>query len=52
MASGPITSWQIKGEKVEAVADFFSLGSKISVVTGAVMEPEGDHFLAGKLQQT
>ena len=30
MASGPITSWQIEGEKVEAVADFISLGSKIT----------------------
>ena len=30
-ASGPITSWQIDGEKVEAVADFISLGSKIVV---------------------
>ena len=28
MASGPITSWQIKGEKVEAVTDFPFLGSK------------------------
>ena len=27
MASSPITSWQIEGEKVEAVADFLSLGS-------------------------
>ena len=27
MAFGPITSWQIEGEKVEAVADFLSLGS-------------------------
>ena len=26
MASGPITSWQIDGEKVETVTDFFSLG--------------------------
>ena len=31
MASGPITSWQIKGEKVEEVTDFISLGSKITV---------------------
>ena len=31
MASGPITSWQIEGEKVEAVADFIFLGSKITV---------------------
>ena len=30
MASGPITSWQIKGEKVVAVIDFHSLGSKIT----------------------
>ena len=26
MASGPITSWQIDGEKVEAVTNFFFLG--------------------------
>ena len=31
MASGPITSWQTEGEKVEIVADFFFLGSKITV---------------------
>ena len=31
MASSPITSWQIEGEKVEAVADFIFLGSKITV---------------------
>ena len=31
MASGLITSWQIDGEKVETVADFIFLGSKISV---------------------
>ena len=30
MASGPITSWQIEGEKVEAVTDFLYLGSKIT----------------------
>ena len=30
MASGPITSWQIEGEKVKAVADFIFLGSKIT----------------------
>ena len=29
MASGPITSWQVDGEKVEAVTDFIFLGSKI-----------------------
>ena len=31
MASGPITSWQIEGENVEAVTDFIFLGSKITV---------------------
>ena len=30
MASGPITSWQIEGEKVVAVADFIFLSSKIT----------------------
>ena len=30
MASGPITSWQIDGETVEAVADFIFLASKIT----------------------
>ena len=30
MASSPITSWQIKGEKVEAVTDFLFVGSKIT----------------------
>ena len=29
MASGPITSWQTYGEKVETVTDFIFLGSKI-----------------------
>ena len=29
MASGPITSWQIDGEKMETVTDFIFLGSKI-----------------------
>ena len=31
MASSPITSWQIEGEKVEAVTDFLFLGSKTTV---------------------
>ena len=31
MASGPITSWQIDGEKVEAMRDFTFLGSRITV---------------------
>ena len=31
MASGLTTSWQIEGEKVEAVTDFLFLGSKVTV---------------------
>ena len=31
MTSDPITSWQIEGEKVEAVTDFTFLGSKITM---------------------
>jgi len=30
MASGPITSWEIDGERVETVSDFISVGSKIT----------------------
>ena len=30
MTSGPITLWQIEGEKVEAVTDFIFFGSKIT----------------------
>ena len=31
MASGPITSWQMEGGRMEAVTDFLFLGSKIIV---------------------
>ena len=30
MASSPITSWQIDGEKMETVAEFIFMGSKIT----------------------
>ena len=30
MASGPITSWQVDGETMEAVTDFTFLGSRIT----------------------
>ena len=30
MASSPLTSWQIDGEKMETVTDFIFLGSKIA----------------------
>ena len=31
MASSPITSWQIDGERMETVTEFIFLGSKITV---------------------
>src|SRR5574337_999593 len=31
MASGPITSWQMRRDKVETMTDFILLGSKITV---------------------
>ena len=33
MAFGPITSWQIEGEKVEAMTDFLYFGFKIIVAS-------------------
>ena len=39
MASGPITSWQIEGEKVGAVTDFIFLGSKI------IVDSDGSHTI-------
>ena len=38
MASGPTTSWQIEGEKVETVIDFIFLGLKITVDSDCVHE--------------
>ena len=49
MASDPITSWQIEGEKVETVTDFLFLGSKITVT--AAMKLEDICFLEEKLCQ-
>ena len=38
MASSPITSWQIEGEKVEAVTDFIFLGSEIPAISDCCHE--------------
>ena len=51
MASGPITSWQIEGGKVEAVTDFIFLGSKISVDSDCSHEIER-HLLLGRKAMT
>ena len=36
MASGPITSWQIDGETVETVTDFFLALKSLQMVTAAM----------------
>ena len=39
MASGPITSWQVEGEKVEAVKDLLFVGSNITEDDDCSREP-------------
>ena len=48
MAFGPITSWQIDGEKVETVPDFIFLGSKINV-DGDCSHEIKRHLLLGRI---
>ena len=48
MTSAPITSWQIVGERVEAVTDFISLGSKIIVDGDCSHETKRRLFLGRK----
>ena len=47
MASGPITSWEIDGEKVETVADFIFRGSKITA-DGDCSHEIKRHLLLGR----
>ena len=47
MASGPITSWQIDGEKMQTVTDFVFLGSKVTV-DGDCSHEIKRHLLLGK----
>ena len=51
MAPGPITSWQIDGEKMETVKDFIFLGSKITV-DGDCSHEIKRHLLLGKKVMT
>ena len=51
MASSPITSWQIDGEKVETVRDFIFLGSKISADSDCSHEIKR-HLLLGRKAMT
>ena len=51
MASGPITSWEIDGETVEAVSDFIFLGSKITA-DGDCRHEIKRHLLLGRKVMT
>ena len=52
MASSPITSWQIDGEKMETVGDFIFLAPKSLQMVTAAMKLKDACSLEGKLQQT
>ena len=49
MASGPITSWEIDGETVETVADFFWEAPKSLQMVTAAMKLKDTYSLEGKL---
>ena len=50
MASGPITSWEIDGETVETVSDFFIFGAPKSLqMVTAAMKLKDTYFLEEKL---
>ena len=51
MTSGPITSWQVDGEKVETVKDFVLTGSKITVDCYFTREIN-KHLLLGRKPMT
>ena len=48
MASGPVISWQIDGEKVETVTDFVFLGSKIAMDSDCSHKIKRHLLLGGK----
>ena len=52
IASGPITSWQIDGERVETVSDFIFWGSKITADGDCSHEIKDTYSLEGKLWPT
>ena len=49
MASGPITSWEIDGETVETMADYFSWAPKSLQMVIAIMKLKDTCSLEGKL---
>ena len=44
-----MTSWQIEGEKAEAVTDFIFLGPRSLCVVTAAMKLKDAYYLEGKL---
>ena len=52
MASGPITSWEIDGETVETVSDFFFWTPKSLQMVTAAMKLKDAYSLEGKLWPT
>ena len=52
MASGPITSWKIDGETVEAVSDFIFWAPKSLQMVIAAMKLKDAYSLEGKLWPT
>ena len=52
MASGPITSWEIDGETVETVSDFFGGVPKSLQMVTAAMKLKDSYSLEGKLWPT
>ena len=52
MATGPINSWKIKGQKVEAVTDTLFLAPKSLQTVTTVMKLKHACCLKGKLGQT
>ena len=52
MASSPITSWEIDGETVETVADFFGGAPKSLQMVIAAMKLKDTYSLEGKLWPT
>ena len=52
MASGPITSWQLDGETMEAVADFIFWAPKSLQMVTTAMKLKDTYSLEGKLWPT
>ena len=52
MASGPITSWEIDGETVETLSDFFGGAPKSLQMVTAALKLKDNYSLEGKLCST